>query len=58
MILYGDNMTSSSIYRIIDKMISVNFLIQRVFFIYKLMDDYITDGMTNQIRIIDDWFFD
>ena len=51
-------MTSSSIYRIIDKMISVNFLVQRVFFIYKLIDDYITDGMTNQIRIIDDWFFD
>ena len=38
-------------------MISVNFLVQRVFFIYKLIDDYITDGMTNQIRIIDDWFF-
>ena len=51
-------MTSSSIYRIIDKMISVNFLVQRVFFIYKLIDDYITDGMTNQIRIVDDWFFD
>ena len=51
-------MTSLSIYRIIDKMISVNFLVQRVFFIYKLIDDYITDGMTNQIRIIDDWFFD
>ena len=50
-------MTSSSIYRIIDKMISVNFLVQRVFFIYKLINDYITDGITNQIRIIDDWFF-
>jgi hypothetical protein len=58
MILYVGNMTSLSIYRIIDKMISVNFLVQRVFFIYKLIDDYITDGMTNQIRIIDDWFFD
>jgi hypothetical protein len=34
------------------------FFIWRVFSVYKSIDDYITEGMTNKIKITNNIFFD
>jgi hypothetical protein len=39
-------------------MVPIIFFIWRVFSVYKSIDDYITEGMTNKIKITDNIFFD
>jgi hypothetical protein len=38
-------------------MVPIIFFIWRVFSVYKSIDDYITEGMTNKIKITDNIFF-
>jgi hypothetical protein len=35
-----------------------DWMVPIIFFIYKSIDDYITEGMTNKIKITDNIFFD
>jgi len=43
---------------ITDGMVPIIFFIWRVFSVYKSIDNYITEGMTNKIKITDNIFFD